>query len=69
MSLFSLSEVKNILNILIVSSNIKIKMSVKWIWYIFNELCNYLSQRKKKKIKLTDIWVHKQMTSSIYVLT
>ena len=26
--------------------NIKIKMSVKWITYILNELCDYLSQRK-----------------------
>ena len=29
--------------------NIKIKMSVKWILYIFNELCDYLSQRKINK--------------------
>ena len=35
----------------------------------FNELCDYLSQRKNKKIKLTDIWDHKQMTSSVYVIT
>ena len=40
-------------------------MSVKWLWYISNELYVYLSQRKKK-IKLTDIWDHKQMTSSVY---
>ena len=43
-------------------------MPVKWILYIFNELCDYLSQRKEK-IKLTDIWDHKQMTSSVYVIT
>ena len=42
--------------------NIKIKMSVRWISHISNELCDYLSQRKKKKIKLTDIWDHKQIT-------
>ena len=41
-------------------------MAIKWIWYISNKLCVYLSQRKKK-IKLTDIWDHKQMTSfSVY---
>ena len=28
---------------------IKFKMSVKWLLYIFNELCDYLSQRRKKK--------------------
>ena len=33
---------------------IKIKMSVKWIWYSFNVICVYLSQRKEK-IKLADI--------------
>ena len=33
---------------------IKIKMSVKWIWYSFNEICVYLNQRKEK-IKLADI--------------
>ena len=37
---------------------IKIKMSVKWICYSFNEICVYLNQRKKK-IKLADIWDHK----------
>ena len=48
--------------------NIKIKMAIKWICYISNKLCVYLSQRKKK-IKLTDIWDHKQMTSLVYIIT
>ena len=47
---------------------IKIKMSVNWIWYSFNEICVYLNQRKEK-IKLTDKWDHKQMTSSVYIIT
>ena len=45
--------------------NIKIKMSLKWILYIFNELYVYLSQKKKKKIKLTDIWDHKQICYTV----
>ena len=40
-------------------------MSVKWIWYNFNEICVYLYQRKEK-INLADIWDYKQMTSSVY---
>ena len=47
---------------------IKIKMSVKWIWYSFNEICVYLNQRKGK-IKLAGIWDYKQMTSSVYIIT
>ena len=46
----------------------KLKMSVKWIWYSFNEICVYLNQRKEK-VKLADIWDHKQMTSSVHTIT
>ena len=40
-------------------------MSVKWISDNFDELCVDLSQRKKKKNKLTDIWDYNQMTSLV----
>ena len=41
----------------------KLKCQYHGYGIFLNELCVYLSQRKKKKIKLTDIWDHKQIAS------